>query len=214
MNSATRARRLPIAGSNSGKAGSTRCARRQAANHLPQPHRQQAKQPERVGQRHEAQPLGDAPAAGPFASDWDGAAARRESSGGTNRGFFRFVADLFHRHAKRLDQLAVLHARGAGRLAGAAVEARLEVPPHVAAQRQPGVGDGAHQIKFGRADCRFRCPFRCRSGRPRCRGHNECNPRSGDNRSSRPDDWRQWRSGPYASWHARSAGHRAAAANR
>ena len=32
-----------------------------------------------------------------------------------------------HRDAERLDELAVLHAGGAGRFAGAAVEAELEV---------------------------------------------------------------------------------------
>ncbi len=53
---------------------------------------------------------------------------------------------LLHRHAERLDQLAVLHARGTGRLAGAAVEAQLQVPAHFAGQLQAAIGHRAHQI--------------------------------------------------------------------
>ena len=47
---------------------------------------------------------------------------------------------------ERLDQLAVLDARRAGRLAGPAIEAELEVPADVGPHRQPAVGHGPHQV--------------------------------------------------------------------
>ena len=53
---------------------------------------------------------------------------------------------FFHRHAERLDQFAVLHARRAGRLARAAVEAELQMSAHMIVQRQPAIGDRPHQI--------------------------------------------------------------------
>ncbi len=58
----------------------------------------------------------------------------------------RIEPDLLHRHAEGLDQLAILHARWAGRFAAAAIQAQLQMPPHIVRQRQPAVGHAAHQI--------------------------------------------------------------------
>ena len=56
------------------------------------------------------------------------------------------VAGRCHRDAKRLDQLAVLHAGGTGGFAGAAIEAELEMPLDARRELQPPVGDGPHQV--------------------------------------------------------------------
>ena len=58
---------------------------------------------------------------------------RRESVGGA-----------FHRHAERLDQLAVLHARGASGLAGATVQAEFQMAADFIVQGQPAIGDRTH----------------------------------------------------------------------
>src|SRR5262249_51975450 len=50
------------------------------------------------------------------------------------------------RDLERLDDPAVLHARRAGRLAGPAIEAEVEVVADVRAQPEPAVGHGAHQV--------------------------------------------------------------------
>ena len=56
------------------------------------------------------------------------------------------LSGLCHRDAERLDQLAVLHAGGAGRFAGTAVEAQLEVALDARRELEPTVGHGPHQI--------------------------------------------------------------------
>ena len=51
-----------------------------------------------------------------------------------------------HRDLERLDDLAVLHAGGAGRLAGPAVEAEVEVLADPLGHGEAAVGDAAHQV--------------------------------------------------------------------
>src|SRR6185369_5961753 len=55
-------------------------------------------------------------------------------------------AKLRHVDAERLDQLAVLHARGARRFAGPAIEAQLEMADDFVVERNATVGDGAHEV--------------------------------------------------------------------
>ena len=69
----------------------------------------------------------------------EGSAARASSSFAAGRG-------ACERDLERLDHLAVLNARGAGRLAGPAIEAELEVLAHARPHRQPTVGDRPHQV--------------------------------------------------------------------
>ena len=51
-----------------------------------------------------------------------------------------------HRHAERLDELAVLHAGRAGGFAGAAIEAQLQMAANAVVELQLAVGDPAHQV--------------------------------------------------------------------
>ena len=86
---------------------------------------------------------------------------------------------------ERLDHLAVLNAGGAGRLAGAAIEAKLEVlanarTPSPAGRRRPRASD-----RSGRAGCRSRRRFRYRSDSSPCKARNGRIPGSGGTESSR-----------------------------
>src|SRR5437660_4993212 len=53
---------------------------------------------------------------------------------------------LGHLNAKRLDKLAVLHARGARGFSCAAIEAQIEMAPYLIVERYPTIGDGSHEI--------------------------------------------------------------------
>ena len=61
-------------------------------------------------------------------------------------GVARFRGGVSLAGAKRLDQAAVLHARGAGRLATAAIEAQVEMLGDFARQFEPSVDNRAHQV--------------------------------------------------------------------
>ncbi len=58
----------------------------------------------------------------------------------------RSDAGLLHVNAKRLDQLAVLHAGRAGRLARPAIQAQIEMAFHLRIQLHPAIDHRSHQI--------------------------------------------------------------------
>ena len=147
VNSATVARRRPMAGRNSGSGpslrrggGSMSTIRRSGAG-------QQPRQPRRLQQPQQAQFAGRCgPAAAPGEVCSGRETGRTGCSGETSRRRRGSPPSAIHRHAERLDQLAVLHAGGARRFARPAIEAQLQVPPHAVVQLQLAVGHAAHQI--------------------------------------------------------------------
>ena len=162
VNSATRARRWPIAGKNFGQAAAVASSGGSMSTSCRSRGGNSCNRPRRLGQRDQAQRCAIRAGANsrPHA-ELDTETAGTGSSGETSRRFLPVVAGLLHRHAKRLDQLAVLHARGAGRLAGPAVEAQLQVPPHFVRQSsRPSVTPASDRCV--RAGCRSRCRSRHR----------------------------------------------------
>jgi hypothetical protein len=120
--------------------------RRQHGRHLPQPRRQQPHQAQLLGQRHQAQPLRDAgwrqrlPHAFRIGKQVEQHPAMKPIVR------FALFARALHGHAERLDQLAVLHARRARRLAGPAIQAQFQMPPHFVIELQPAIGHRTHQV--------------------------------------------------------------------
>ena len=149
VNNATRARRRPIAGRNSGSGGSasppvatfapTAAVAAAAARNRWLPPASAAL----TAAQSEPEPA-------PRASRRMGEQAEQNPAVKPVAAFCRRVAGLFHRHAEWFDQLAVLHARRTGRLASPAIEAKFQMPANFADSTPAAVRHGSHQVNSSR----------------------------------------------------------------
>ena len=119
--------------------------------------------------------------------------SRTESNDGTSRSSSTGSSPTcFHRHAKRLNQLAVLHPGWAGRFARAAIEAEFQVPANIVRQLEPTIRDAAHQINPPAGAVILVPQFNIRRDNWPCRARNERSRETDRNRCPRRG-WRQVR---------------------
>ncbi len=144
-NSATRARFGPIGGRTSGSVplgcntGSIACIRRSVggSSRVNPTRSAQSSNPSRWSSRAGASAALTRPE---YGNRWCRISRR------SRLAFSVAGTDCLQRDLERLDDLTVLHSRGARRLARATVEAEVQVLADLAAHLQPAVSDRAHQV--------------------------------------------------------------------
>ena len=122
--------------------------RRHQRDHLPQPAGDELQQAQPLGEAVEAQPLRE-PHRRHGQPNPVGVGKQLEQDDLAEPVVASSASVSFcvlHRQAERLDQPAVVHARGAGRLARPAVEAQLQMPLERPVGFEPAVGHQPHQV--------------------------------------------------------------------
>ena len=97
------------------------------------------------------------------------------------------IGGCVHRHAERLDELAVLHAGRAGRFAGAAIEAQVEMAANAVVQLQLAVGDAAHEVDAAARAVVLVAQSRRTSGTRTCTGRSGRSRGAARSRATLPD---------------------------